>query len=103
VEGEDVDDDRREQEQRERNEATGEQQDAGDDLGALDQGEHVAGGRERAHEGGRALAEGGHRQEVKEAVEAEHEKDEAEEDAGDRGDASHARDRVTLCHREQGC
>ena len=88
----DVEDDGGQDGQREGDEAAREEQDAGDDLGALEEGEHVAGRGQRGAEVGPGAGVRGHRDEVQEAVQAEDEEDEAEEDAGDGGElGSHGR------------
>ena len=78
----DVHDDRREQRQRERDEAVREEQHAGGHLGGLQQWEEIGRSGESAQERQRCLRQRGLRQEVEEAVQAEHEKGETEQDPG---------------------
>ena len=85
VERDDVHDDRREDHERERHEAIREEHHACGHLGRLEQREEVARTGEPAEERQGACRHRRLRQKVQEAVQAEHEEDEAEEDASDVG------------------
>src|SRR5689334_16038622 len=82
---EDVDDDRREDRQRERDESVGEKQDPCGHFGAFDQRQHVARRDEGAEELRRRTAHWRLRKEMEKPIETEHEKDETENRSRDRG------------------
>jgi hypothetical protein len=75
--------DRRQQDQCERYESSGQQHDGGGDLDALEQREQIAGGGHRPDEGSGAGRKRRERREREEAVEAGEQHDATHEDAGD--------------------
>ena len=83
MEEDDVHDDRREESERERDEASAEQERAGDHLDPLHDGEEVTGSDQRADEVRGRPRHRRLRDEVEEAVQPEHEEDQAEEGADD--------------------
>src|SRR5580658_5329233 len=95
MEEDDVDDVRRDDRQGQRYEAIREEQRAADHLDALDEREHVAGRGQRAHECHGLFGRRGRRKELQEAVQAEYEEDQTEEEPGRR--SSKTGDRVHGC------
>ncbi len=81
MEGDDVDDDRREQRQRQGNVATCEKKRAGDDLDAFDEREHVPGCGERSQELTRGPGVVSHRKKTQETVQPKDEEHRAKNDA----------------------